>query len=305
MKKLSLKSLLEFGTSMPVTPGLRPEGPSGKNQHQFPHHGLYSRYGGGKPKTPDTFPYPDSKSDLATGDFSAELSDDTEDLPSTEDFPDTKDLPLEEFFKFTKSANDNTSFYRPPTYGSGAPKAYGKSATEFGSFDPSVDEDDPKDAERKETIKGRASQKVGVFEAFLQEDPGMRERHPRDDNDYSTKQPWANGLPGYDKKDITNGDARIDELMKELEREEENGGKSSIEEALNELNYGAPGSVGKRGWATTSDSEQLPRIARQAKSDMNFWDIIARDNVYMMTGLDEFEDEQKEKSEKSKESKKS
>ncbi len=293
-------ALLEFGGhGQMYTPGLRPEGPSGKNQHLFPHHGLYGKYGGGKPKAPNTSPYPDKDSDLKTGDIAAEMK------------PDVEELPLEEFFKFTKSANDNTSYYRPPTYGGGAPAAYGKSSKEFGSYDPTTDEksddedltiygEDPKAEEKKQSIKGRSSSKVGVFEeveADLQEYGAQaRYRHPRADSDYSTKQPWASGIPGYDKKDIINGDAKIDELTTDLEREEENDGKSSIEEMLiREFTRGAPGQHAKRGWADSSWSNMnYPKTSKTPVSDLRFWEILSRDNIYMMTGLDEFEDEQKE-----------
>ena len=154
-----------------------------------------------------------------------------------------------------------------------------------------------------------------AFEAILHElGIAARERHPRDENDYITKQPWASGMPGSDRKDVVNGDAKIEDLMDELERDEQQGGRSEIEHggsgklggpdvSLSEYSYGAPGSVAKHGGigrSGTNHSQRLPRISRQPKSDVGFWDIIARDNVYMMTGLDEFEDGQDEQDEKSK-----
>ena len=186
-------------------PGLRPEGPSGANIHKFPHHGLYSTTGGGKPKASNKAPYNDKDSDLSVGDMAAEEEPEVEELP---------EMNLGEFFKFTTSASDNTSFHRPPTYGSGAPRAYGKSSKEYGAYDPSADDEDSEEENkrRQETMAGRAHQKVGIYE-----NPQMRSREPRDDQDYVTKQPFSSGMPGWDKKDIVNGDAKIDELMKELE----------------------------------------------------------------------------------------
>lgn len=255
--KLSLKKILkEFGHSMPVSPGLRPTGPSGKNQHQFPHHGMYGKYGGYKPKTGDKGPYLDKDIDLVMGDEAAEMAEES--------------LSLESFFKFTKSANDNTSAYRPPTYGRGAMAAYGKSSKEYGSYDPTVDEDNPREKKRRETVDGRAHQKVDVFEFA---GPGLRDRHGRDENDYITQQPFASGLPGYDKKDITNGEAKIDELMRELEKEE------------NSVNEGYADS----DWSKMHYS----KVSQTPVADLNFWDIIKRDNLYNMNGIDEFENAQK------------
>ena len=266
--KLSLLELFGVGGGVP---GLRPEGPSGANMHQFPHHGLYSKTGGGKPKASNKAPYNDKDSDLAVGDAAAEEEPDLQELP---------EMKLDEFFKFTKSANDNTSFHRPPTYGSGAPRAYGKSSKEYGAYDPSSDdgEDSTEDRKRKEeTMAGRAHQKVGIYE-----NPQMRSREPRDENDYSTKQPFSSGMPGWDKKDIVNGDAKIDELMKDIEND--NGDTKIYKESHRGM-----------GWSDTAYSRlNHSKKSRTPESDLRFWDIVSKDNMYLMTDPEEQVDNDKE-----------
>ena len=68
---------------------------------------------------------------------------------------------------------------------------------------------------------------------------------------------------------------------------------------LLEYQTGAPGSHAKRGWADSSWSNMnYPKTSKTPVSDLRFWDVLDRDNVYMMTGLDEFEDEQKDNADK-------
>jgi hypothetical protein len=147
--KLRLKSLLK--EILQEAPG-RPEAPGPDNIHHFPHHGLYGRTGGLKPKTDKFGPYGDPSADIRAGEDAAEEAPDSE-----EELPES----IEEFFKFTQSANDNTSFLRPPHQGSGFPAAYGKPLNSFGDYDPASNKKINK--KREETISGRASQKVTKF----------------------------------------------------------------------------------------------------------------------------------------------
>ena len=74
-----------------TTPGLRP-GADGGGDHKWPHHGLFGKYGGGKPKAPDTAPYPDPDSDLMAGDMAAMEEPIEPDLPES--------MSLEELFRY-------------------------------------------------------------------------------------------------------------------------------------------------------------------------------------------------------------
>ena len=242
-------------------PGLRPQGPSTANMHLYPHHGLYSKTGGGKPKASNKAPYSDKDGDLKMGDLVAdETPEEEEELP-------------ESIFKFTKSANDNTSFHRPPTYGAGAMGAYGKSSKEIDSYDPS-DEDNE---EKQKTLDGRAHQKVGIFEYR-----GSRESHPRDEIDYSTKQGWSNGLPGRDKKDIEHGEQKIDELMRD---EYEDHDVDKIYSKLVEEAY-ADSSFNK---------VNMQKTAKSPKADLSFWNIIDRESIYLLTDPDKKDKNEKKK----------
>ena len=98
---------------------------------------------------------------------------------------------------------------------SGGEEGFGKTAHDFGDYEPDATQDEEETIKKKlQILKGRLSTKVDTVDnlsmgALKIEAVGDRSKiHPR--HDISTKQPWKNGLPTHDKKDLVVADIMID-----------------------------------------------------------------------------------------------
>lgn len=232
----------------------RPEGPSSANLHHFqkvPRHKDTEFWPtGGK-----TFPYPDDKADVRTGDEATE--EDFDDLPEA----------LSELFKFTQSPSDNSSAHRPPTYGAGAMGSFGK--IDVWDTGDSTDEEKLQsyDARRQTKIKKVEGEEDEVQESRV---PNQRTRHT-DSGMITTKEPWVNGMPQYDKKDIEIGDEVAENPEKNVVKE----------------------------YADSDYSRMaLSKIQRGPQSDLNFWDFVDSKNNYTMSDPDEEKEKRKNETKK-------
>lgn len=245
-----LKIIKEYG------PGL-PELPSPQNKHKF-----YKQ-----PRHPQTeFPIKGEKNwPYITPDLDIESGIEAASLGEKEEKEELPEQSLKELFKFTQSANDNTSFLRPSTTGAGAMGAYGKSAENYGTYDTVINEptDDQENDERLSNFQDQQDAKLKkIGEAT---GPGMRQRHT-DQGEMCTKQGWANGIPKSDQKDIISGTAAIDDYLDDLE------------ESLNEE------------WQDSAHSKLcMSKIVHGPLADTQFWDNVKQDNKYMMSTVEEFE----------------
>lgn len=220
----------------------RPEGPSPANRHHYHKHAK-GDYGDFQTWGTKKYPFVGDKDDLESGVDAAGAGENFE----LEQLPEIR---LREFFKFTQSASDNTSFRRPPTMGAGAMGAYGKTNKEMEDFDPS----DADNEKRFDVFDGRMDTKVKKMNEFA--GPGLRQRHSdRGGLNISTKQPWASGLPGHGPK------------TDDLEGEEE------IEDFLDE---------GSKYADTNYDKMVSSRIARSPHADLDFFDKYEQEHPYLM-----------------------
>lgn len=226
-----------------------PEGPGPENKHKSAHQGLFSRFGGYKPFNVDKEEGLEDE-DIDNGDAAIDA--------------------IEELFKFTKSATDNTSFARPSTQGAGPPSAYGKDMDSFGNFDPTL-EDEKTNKKRKKSFAGRKRVSVTALsgkdnDASVEptlEAGSARSKIPRDGEDYTTKNGYSNGLATDDQLEID----EFDELLKKVQ-----------EYATDDFSRGSQGNIAR------------------PHDDLNFLDILKRRNNYLISDV-EVEDETKEEEE--------
>lgn len=272
------------------------------NIHKFPFHGKFTQMGGKPVNTPNEKEQ-DPKGDIAAALVSIEdANDEIEGLPET--------LSLVEFFKFSQSGLDNTSL-KGPSRGAGSTMP-SKGLHDFSSTDPSLNT--TKNKKRFQTLRGRDHQRpkpvekmvkklslaqlinggIGVdiddeLEEHLQEMNYRNAGLPGDNK--TTKQPYSQGVPGRDKKDIAYGYEKIDELT-ELNRKEEERKqllKKQEEEELSEAR------------ATSSFNRLMgQKTMHQPKSDLDFWEISNKDNVYITTKQVDSEKKPKHKNKRKK-----
>lgn len=282
--KSAKKSIEEWGGG-----SFRPELPGPENLHKFPFHGLFTKMGG-KPVNTPMEQKQDPKGDIAIGEKAAEDAKEIEELPET--------LSLSELFKFTVSGRDNTS-QGVHTMGGGFP-AYGKGLDDFSSLDP--DSKHVKTKKRFQTLDGRNSQRVKPVARKIKQlsmdelthdgtgvdtndelEEALFEMNYRDSGQAggtkTTKQPYASGIPGRDKKDIVGGYEKIDELVKLNKKEEqkaEDEKQEKKEDRRKELELSEGGAL------SSFNKLHGQKIAHSAKSDLNFWEICDHENVYIM-----------------------
>lgn len=293
--KLSIKKLFkEFGNHN--SPG-RPEGPGPHNAHHFHKHPYSAKHGRMYVWGNETWPYEDEDADLEIAIQAAEEGEEAEE----EGLPEG-DLSLKELFKFTQSASDNTSFMRPPTQGAGAMGAYGKTGKSADTYDPGADnEDEEKEKQKKDVFDGRMKTKakkedpigISVDEILDEVDslyermgPQLKNRQERDPALMTTKQPWANGMPGHGPEiedELAGLDAIDDFLASEHEKEE----KTYIKQ--------------ESRYADTNFSRMaFSKLMRGPKADMAFWEKIDNPNDFLMNSEDDIkkrnrgEDEEEE-----------
>ncbi len=290
LRKAYKKAIKEWGGQ-----SFRPELPGPENIHKFPFHGQFTRQGG-KPVNTPMEQKQDPKSDIEIGELAADEADkEIQKLP--------EELSLSELFKFTVSGLDNTS-QGVHTMGGGFP-AKGKGLTDFQSFDP--DYKTSKNKKRFQTLKGRAAQRpktvprlgktlpvdelvqAGKADVNDDIDESLNEMNYRDaglpGGIKTTKQPFASGIPGYDKKDIARGYEKVDELVK-INKKEEERLKELEEEKLKEASA-----------SSSYNRLQGQKIMHSPKSDLNFWEIINHENVYIM-GKEQVNNEKSKKRKK-------
>lgn len=269
--KLSLKKILiESGLASYTSLG-RPEGPSNKNYHHFHKYPTSSRYGQYNIKGTNKYPYIGDKDDLEN-DYIATK----EGKNKIKKLPEMK---LSEFFKFTQSANDNTSFYRPPTQGAGAMGAYGKSNSAYGTYDPSDDDN-------KKRMRNYNDREDSKAQPFRDEDddssveaigevfgPNLRQRHTdRGAINMNTRDPWKSGIPGHGPKQDIEGMKDIEDFLN---------GDIDFDDDLIQL--------GETRWADTAWSiAALKKMTRSPISDLGFWEKVNLRNNYQMNSEYDF-----------------
>lgn len=253
--KLNLANLIKEYSNWngPGFPAL----PSPANKHHF-YKQPRSKHTEYIPRSEKQFPYISPDDDIKSGIEAAEEGANSK----KEELPEQS---LKELFKFTQSANDNTSFLRPPTQGAGAMGAYGKSAENYGTYDVDRDENTDEEENEKKLSIYKDQQDSKLKRIGEASGPGMRSRHT-DVGPMSTKQGWANGIPTEDEKDIISGMAAVDDYLDELE------------ECL------------KEEYQDTAHSRLcMTKIAHGPLADTQFWDNVNKDNGYMMSSVEEFE----------------